>query len=81
MIDQITRENLDEVLSGHVGAGDLLIDLAWNIDCTHILEWCRDHGVRYVNTSVELWDPVRGRRRAPPARPHALRAPHGAAPR
>ena len=22
-----------------------------------IVEWCRDHGVRYLNTSVEMWDP------------------------
>ena len=24
--------------------GDLLIDLAWNIDCCEILQWCHDHG-------------------------------------
>jgi homospermidine synthase len=35
----------------------LLVDLAWNIDCCEILQWCHDHGVLYVNTSVELWNP------------------------
>ena len=35
---------------------DRLLDLAWNIDNPTILQWCRDHGVRYLNTSVELWD-------------------------
>jgi homospermidine synthase len=55
--DRLTRANLDEFLSARVGAGDLLLDLAWNIDNPTILEWCRDHGVRYLNTSVELWDP------------------------
>ena len=40
-----------------VGDGDLLLDLAWNIDNPTILQWCRDHGVRYLNTSVEVWDP------------------------
>jgi homospermidine synthase len=55
--DRVTRENLDEFLSGRVASGDLLVDLAWNIDNPTILEWCREHGVRYLNTSVEVWDP------------------------
>jgi len=56
-INQVTQENLDSFLTAHVSAGDILLDLAWNIDCTTILEWCHDHGVRYLNTSVELWNP------------------------
>ncbi len=55
--DRVTRENLDGFLSARVGHGDLLLDLAWNIDNPTILQWCRDHGVRYLNTSVEVWDP------------------------
>ena len=55
--DQVTPANLDEFLSARVGPGDLLLDLAWNIDNPTILQWCRDHGVRYLNTSVEVWDP------------------------
>ena len=54
---RVTPDNLDEFLSARVGSGDLLLDLAWNIDNPTILQWCRDHGVRYLNTSVELWDP------------------------
>ena len=54
---RVTPDNLDEFLSARVGNGDLLLDLAWNIDNPTILQWCRDHGVRYLNTSVELWDP------------------------
>jgi homospermidine synthase len=56
-IGQITPESLDAELSRHVGAGDVCIDLAWNIDTCTILDWCRSHGVRYINTSTELWDP------------------------
>jgi homospermidine synthase len=56
-IGRVTEENLDSFLSERVGDGDLLLDLAWNIDNPTILQWCRDHGVRYLNTSVELWDP------------------------
>ena len=55
--ERITPESMDPLLSAHLGAGDLLIDLAWNIDCGEIVQWCHDHGVLYVNTSVELWDP------------------------
>jgi homospermidine synthase len=56
-IDQVTPANLDGFLSARVGPGDLLLDVAWNIDNPTILQWCRDHGVRYLNTSVEVWNP------------------------
>ena len=55
--EQVTPDNIDEFLAARVGPGDLLLDLAWNIDNSTILQWCRDHGVRYLNTSVEVWDP------------------------
>ncbi len=55
--DQVTPDNLDLFLSARVGSGDILLDLAWNIDNPTILDWCRDHNVRYLNTSVEVWDP------------------------
>ena len=58
--DRITRDNLGSLLAKYVGEGDLLIDVAWNIDCCEILQWCHDHGVLYVNTSVEVWDPYEG---------------------
>ena len=35
--EKITPENLGQVLAKHVAAGDMLIDLAWNIDCCEIL--------------------------------------------
>jgi homospermidine synthase len=54
---EISPDNLDETLSTHLGSGDLLIDLAWNIGLDDLLDWCRDHGVRYLDTSVEIWDP------------------------
>jgi homospermidine synthase len=57
---RITEDKLASVLGKHLGPGDLLIDLAWNIDACDILQWCHDHGVRYVNTSTEVWDPYAG---------------------
>jgi homospermidine synthase len=55
--DQLTRENMDQFLSKYLTAGDFLLDLAWNIDANEIIEWAHDHGVIYLNTSVEEWDP------------------------
>ena len=54
---KITPENLSHVLAAHVGSGDMLIDLAWNIDAPTILTWCHNNNVRYLNTSVEVWNP------------------------
>ena len=62
----VTRGNLGSLLGKYVRAGDVIIDLAWNIDCCEILQWCHDHGVLYVNTSVELWDPYENAKNAPP---------------
>jgi len=58
--DRVTPGNLGTLLGKYLGKGDLLVDLAWNIDCCQLLQWCHDHGVLYVNTSVELWDPYAG---------------------
>jgi homospermidine synthase len=58
--DRVAEDNLGALLDRHLSAGDLLIDLAWNIDCGEVLQWCHDRGVLYINTSVELWDPYAG---------------------
>ncbi|MGD9643144.1 MAG: saccharopine dehydrogenase C-terminal domain-containing protein [Elusimicrobiales bacterium] len=63
---KITPENMAPLLSKYLSAGDLLIDLAWNIGATDILQWCHDRGVLYVNTSTELWDPYAGAEDKPP---------------
>ncbi len=55
--DQLTRENMDQFLSKYLSAGDFLLDLAWNIDANEIIGWAHDHGVIYLNTSLEEWDP------------------------
>jgi homospermidine synthase len=53
----VTPDNLTETLATYLSNGDLLIDLAWNIDSLEIVTWCHEHEVLYINTSVELWDP------------------------
>ena len=54
---RIDKENITSVLSQFVHRGDLLIDLAWEIDTLTFLEWCYDNGVMYINASVEEWEP------------------------
>lgn len=54
---RVTPDDLAATLEQYVGNGDLLIDLAWNIDAGEIIQWCHDHNVLYINTSVEQWDP------------------------
>ena len=58
--EKITRDGMGEQLAKYVAKGGLIIDLAWNIGCNDILQWCHDNGVLYVNTSLELWDPYEG---------------------
>jgi homospermidine synthase len=58
--NKVTQENLGKLLGKYLAAGDVLIDLAWNIDACEILQWCHDKGVLYVNTSTEVWDPYAG---------------------
>jgi homospermidine synthase len=54
---RITRENFTSVLGELVGPGDIIIDLSWNVETFDMLAWCGEHDVRYINTSVEEWDP------------------------
>lgn len=58
--EEITQREYRRQLARFAGPGDMIIDLAWNIGCADLLDWCHSHNVRYVNTSVELWDPYSG---------------------
>lgn len=63
---RITPDNLISTLEQHLSAGDLLIDLAWNISTLELVSWCHDHDVMYINTSIELWDPYHDIENTPP---------------
>ncbi len=65
---KITPENYSTILKQYVGRGDLIIDLAWNIETIDLLQWCRKNKVLYVNTSVEEWDPYKDKERKDPTR-------------
>lgn len=68
VMKRVTRENYQKLLAEYAGAGDMIIDLAWNIHCIAMLQWCRDHQVFYINTSVEEWDPYADAQRNDPTR-------------
>jgi len=62
----ITPDDLTATLAKHLAAGDILIDLAWNIDSLEMIQWCHDNGVMFINTSLELWDPYADIENKPP---------------
>ncbi len=51
----VTKENYLALLARYVKSGDIIIDLAVNIETKAIINWCQVHNVRYINTSVEFW--------------------------
>ncbi len=54
---RLTQENYQEILINCLSPGDLLVDLAWNLETASLIEWCQQRQVRYINTSLELWNP------------------------
>ncbi len=68
VFDRVTQENYRALLAKYVGAGDMIIDLAWNIETSELLEWCRAGQILYVNTSVEEWDPYKDEQRNDPTK-------------
>lgn len=55
--ERITPDHYDEQFARFLKPGDLLIDLAWNLGCVDLLDWCHYREVLYINTSTELWEP------------------------
>lgn len=53
---RIDPENYEHILQKHLKAGDLLIDLAWELGTASIIVWCQQNNVLYVNTSLEVWN-------------------------
>ncbi|MFC1508133.1 saccharopine dehydrogenase C-terminal domain-containing protein [Candidatus Omnitrophota bacterium] len=68
VMEKITSENYTQLLAKYVGPGDVIIDLAWNIECIAMVRWCRDNKVLYANTSVEEWDPYKDTERNDPTK-------------
>ncbi len=67
-MEKVNQDNYKQLLKKYVGKGDIIIDLAWNIDCNAIVQWCRDNEVLYANTSVEEWNPYKDTERNDPTK-------------
>lgn len=68
VLDRVTRENYKELLAKYAGPGDMIMDLAWNIETCSLLRWCRENQILYVNTSVEEWNPYGDEQRNDPTK-------------
>jgi homospermidine synthase len=58
-IEKVNKDNLTEVLGKYLSAGDLLVDLAYEISTLKMLEWCRAHDVCYINAALEVDEPYK----------------------
>src|SRR3970040_500066 len=68
VFDRVLEENYNPLRAKYGGPGAMIIDLAWNIECNAVLQWCRDNQVLYVNTSVEEWNPYKDSQRNDPTK-------------
>jgi homospermidine synthase len=63
---RLTQSNYASELGALLGPGDILVDLSWNCETFDLLAWCGEHDVRYLNTSLEEWDPYGDIENKPP---------------
>lgn len=54
--EEITPHNYKKLLSHLLSKNDLLIDLSVNIESLDLIKWCNKQEVKYINTSLEIWD-------------------------
>ncbi|WP_427309674.1 homospermidine synthase [Cupriavidus sp. H39] len=51
----LTEENHKQVLQDLVGEGDFLLNLSVNVSSEALVRYCWEHGVLYLDTSIEPW--------------------------
>ncbi len=57
--EKLTEENYKTMLPKYLSSGDVFVDLGYDIDTVSVLKWCHENNVKYINSSVELWDPYK----------------------
>lgn len=55
LVEPVTPENYREILARHLGAGDLLLNLAVDVSSLALIAWCKPRDVLYLDTCVEPW--------------------------
>lgn len=54
-VDPLTPDNYPNILSRHLQAGDLLLNMSVNVSSLALIAWCKAQGVLYLDTCVEPW--------------------------
>ena len=54
-LDTLDKGNYAAVLAKYLTAGDFLVNLSVDVSSAEIMEWCKHHGVLYLDTSIEAW--------------------------
>jgi len=54
-INPLTKGNYRSILESLLHKGDFLLNLAVDVRSDVLIEWCREHGVCYLDTSIESW--------------------------
>ncbi len=52
---EIKKKNFRKEILDFLGAGDILVDLAYYIKTTELLKLCNENQIFFINTAVELW--------------------------
>jgi len=65
--ERVGAHNLDAVLGVALKAGDVLLNLSVDVSSMALIEWCREHGVLYLDTCIEPWAGGYTDLRLPPA--------------
>jgi homospermidine synthase len=68
IVSPLTAENYYQILSTHLCRGDFLVNLSVDVSSCTVIEWCRDHGVLYLDTVVEPWSGFYQNTTLPPER-------------
>lgn len=56
---EVTKSNYKSLISKYLDSGDMLVDLAYNIETTDMLDYCHKNNILFCNASIELWNPQR----------------------
>ncbi|HEU4593009.1 MAG TPA: saccharopine dehydrogenase NADP-binding domain-containing protein [Steroidobacteraceae bacterium] len=54
----LTPANHRRILGRHAKAGDLVLNLSVNVSSLDLIRYCAQHGILYVDTSIEPWPGV-----------------------
>jgi homospermidine synthase len=52
----LNHDNLEQVLEPLLEPGDILVNVSVGVDSVTLIDWCRDHGIAYVDSSLEPWE-------------------------